>query len=88
MTQKTTKFPQRAWADVSDELRRAREMRLSFVDLENSGLNRIPDPVFELTDVETLDLSENRLQSIPERLWDRPKLKGVILVGNLQPGIV
>ena len=68
--------------EIADELRRVREARSPWLSLNGRGLNKIPEEVFALTDLDYIDLSGNELRSIPERLWDLPKLREVCLIGN------
>ncbi len=72
------KLPQ----EIAEELRRFREERWPWLELNGRGLNEIPEEVFALTDLKDIDLSGNELRSIPERLWDLPNLRSVNLIGN------
>src|SRR4051812_45496695 len=54
---------------VAEELRRFRGTEWKNLRLVGLGLTEIPKEVFELADLESIDLSENHLRSIPERLW-------------------
>ncbi len=67
---------------LADELRRVRDTDSRWLRLANRDLTEIPEEVFGLTSLESLDLSKNELKTIPERLWDLPKLRTVNLTGN------
>lgn len=82
MAQHTKKPPPVLRGIVAVALREAREGHRPKLRLTQQHLNDIPDEVFALTDLESLDLTGNNLRSIPERLWDLPKLRRVTLVGN------
>src|SRR5918992_1169051 len=69
--------------DPAEEIRRAREFQTAWLDLSDCDLTEIPEEVFELTGLETLDLAHNQLKSIPDRLWDNlPNLRHVTLIHN------
>jgi Leucine-rich repeat (LRR) protein len=46
------------------------------------GLTEVPEEVFALTHLESIDLSDNKLRFIPDRLRNLPKLKWVNVIGN------
>lgn len=69
-------------ADVADALRHFRESGRGWLYLGERGLTEIPEEVFSLTNLESIDLSGNELETISERLWDLPKFQGVNLIGN------
>ena len=46
------------------------------------GLKNIPSEVFDLVELENLDLAENELTSVPAKLWNLPGLRRIVLWGN------
>jgi Leucine-rich repeat (LRR) protein len=60
--------------------------RLKRLDLSNWGTNekltRIPDEVFELEDLEVLNLSRNLLTSVPESIFNLRNLRSLDFSGN------
>lgn len=67
---------------LSHKLQQAHESKSPWLNLDNLSLRRVPEEVFDLPDLEDLDLSYNAIRRIPERLWDLPRLRNVILIGN------
>jgi GTPase SAR1 family protein len=64
-------------------LRQPQEPPVPWLHLDGLRLEKIPDEVFELTHLEELDLSDNALWTVPDRLWDElPNLRHVVLIGN------
>src|SRR5215510_373711 len=68
--------------DIAEELRHAREARSPWLWLGHKRLTEIPEELFHLTDLESIDLSRNMLTTLPERFWALPKLRAEVLVGN------
>lgn len=68
--------------EVADRVRSSRERGGRYLNLRDVGLAQIPDDVFGMSELEELDLSTNKLRTIPERLWDLPRLRSVFLMGN------
>lgn len=53
-----------------------------FITLRARGLTEIPDEIYDLQQVMTLDLENNRLYEVPPRLSKIPSLKWILLAGN------
>jgi hypothetical protein len=68
---------------LSHALRQPQEPPVPWLHLDGFRLEKIPEAVFEFTHLEELDLSDNALWTVPERLWDDlPNLRHVVLIGN------
>ena len=72
---------------ISKRIQKAKEQQLKELDLSQDwdsilGLDRIPDEVFELNQLEVLDLSYNALSFIPESISQLKNLKKLILFRN------
>lgn len=67
---------------VARELERCRDSDSRWIRLSDLVLTEIPEEVFALTQLESIDLSYNQLVTVPVRLWDLPRLKHVSLLGN------
>jgi Leucine-rich repeat (LRR) protein len=69
-----------------DELRRrfeeARESGGEHLDLSGLGLKLVPEEVWSLTRLETIDLSRNQLRTVPVRLRELPHVQRIYLTGN------
>lgn len=60
---------------------RGKELDLAVYNFQEQ-LQQIPDEVFELLELETLDLSWNYIREVPEQIRLLPNLKHLILTGN------
>src|SRR5213080_448559 len=73
---------------VLQRIREASEQHPHKLDLSfdqtkrTERLTEIPPEVFELKDLETLDLSKNALTSIPDSIFKLPRLTSLNLSGN------
>jgi Leucine-rich repeat (LRR) protein len=73
---------------ILEKIQKAARDGLSRLDLsfdwedEHDELTKFPDEVFELKDIETLDLSWHRLDSIPDEIATLQNLKSLLLSGN------
>lgn len=65
--------------------------RLVFVKLDRSSINKIPDDIFKLTNLEFLSLQNCKLKGLPMTIGELSKLKNLTLKSNkiehLTPGI-
>lgn len=50
---------------------------------KDNRLEEIPEDVFRLPSLTTLDISNNKLQELPFQLWRSPKLKELNVAFNL-----
>ena len=82
MAQRNRKAASELNPRVIAELRRAQESRSTYIDLRKCGLTHVPDELFELTNLEHIDVSGNRLKTVTETVWKLPKLNSVDLIGN------
>ena len=82
MAKKRQKRPSHSESRVTIELNIARSTNSSWIDLESCGLTEVPSELFGYTDLESINLRDNNLKTVPERLWELPKLRRVTLVGN------
>ncbi|KAG1714290.1 Leucine-rich repeat serine/threonine-protein kinase 1 [Nymphon striatum] len=53
--------------------------------LQDNRLDSVPDCLFELPSLTTLDLSNNKLTVLPFKLWSAPKLRDLNLSLNMLP---
>ena len=67
---------------LSHALRTARDSHSPWLHLDNFEITEIPKELYDLTELQELDLSRNAIRHIPEQLWDLPKLRHVVLIGN------
>lgn len=67
---------------VSEKIERFKTHKSTWLDLTHAGLTEIPEEVFDLVELEEIDLGGNKLKALPARLWDLPRLKWVGLLGN------
>ena len=68
--------------ELARRIEEARQFGSPWLNLSNMNLTEVPEEVFSLTHLETIDLQGNNLRYIPDRLRDLPKLESVVLVGN------
>ncbi len=67
---------------VGGRLEAAQKERATELFLGSAGLASIPEEVFALSSLEYLDLTNNKLETVPQRLWNLPNLRRVVLYGN------
>jgi len=67
---------------VMDKIRKAKEEDAVFLDLSALGLTEIPAEVFQLTQLETLVLSENALTTLPPEIAKLSELKHLVMAQN------
>src|SRR5712691_7833203 len=72
---------------VREIIERARREQSKYLDLSSyalsgSKLDKIPDEVFDLPQLETLSLLENNIREVPERIRDLANLKSLYVVRN------
>jgi GTPase SAR1 family protein len=67
---------------VANQLDMAKRRNSGWLGLAECNLTQIPEEVFELTELRSIDLSRNELRSLPEQLWTLPNLQSINLVGN------
>lgn len=67
---------------ITREIERAQEEQSKSLRINNKKINKIPPKVFELKNLESIDLSGNNLSTIPNQLLDLPNLKSVNLLDN------
>lgn len=67
---------------ISTHLTNAKESGDTHLKLSGLGLTELPNDVFELTNLEIIDISGNSLKTISERLWDLPHLREIYVAGN------
>lgn len=82
-------FPKKtllAHADLQErfenELRNYRQTSWKRLHLGHLGLTEVPSEVLELTELRSVDLSNNKLETIPQGLLDLPNLQSLSLIGN------
>src|SRR6185436_4024958 len=82
MAKKSQKTPDLRARRATDIIRHVGERGGAWLRLKNLDLTELPAEIFTLSDVEVIDLSGNKLRTIPKKLWNLPKLREVRLVGN------
>src|SRR5262249_1735226 len=53
----------------------------------DNQLSNLPEPIGQLTNLQSLDLSRNRLRSLPQSMQELKALSGLLLHGNDELGI-
>ena len=74
-------------AEIRAKIQEAKEQQLKELDLSydyrsNYQLTEIPTEVFELEQLESLDLKENNIKQIPQEILRLQNLKSLNLIGN------
>jgi len=59
----------------------SKELNLSSYEL-NGGLDKVPDEVFDLSQLESLNLFGNNIRGVPERIHDLANLKDLCVINN------
>jgi len=68
-------------SDAKLRIRHAKRGNEKSIDLSNLGLSEIPTEILQLSALETVDVSGNRLSSL-ERLGQLPHLRDIIAQNN------
>jgi Leucine-rich repeat (LRR) protein len=86
-TARQAKLPARATAsspmtEAEARIAEARRQNTTKLDLSSLGLTEVPDTLFELRQLQDLQLADNRLQEIPVRLGELQQLQQLDLQQN------
>ncbi len=67
---------------VLEKIKKAKEKKLTVLDLKNTGIYQLPSEIGDLTSLTTLDLSNNHLRSLPVEIGQLTNLIKLNLVNN------
>lgn len=67
---------------ISNSIKETKAAKSKWLDLRHAGMKEIPEEVFDLVELEGIDLSKNRIKRVPASLWNLPRLKWVRLFHN------
>src|SRR6185503_4437658 len=82
MAKKSQEMPDVRVRLATEIIQHVRRRGGAWLRLKNLELTELPDEIFTLSDVQFIDLSGNKLRTVPKKLWDLPKLREVRLVAN------
>lgn len=78
----TSEEEKQAWQEALSRIQKVKEKNATQLDLSKLGLKKIPEEVFELTQLEELDLYDNRLVKFPSSIAKLKSLKKLLASKN------